>query len=98
MPAGAQDKYFDSNGVQIRYVDVGTGQRIMLLHGFAGNLDRAWIDTGVLPNLQKDFRVIAFDSRGGGKSGKPHNPDAYGVEMAQDVVRLLDHLKLAKAH
>jgi pimeloyl-ACP methyl ester carboxylesterase len=46
----------------------------------------------------KEFQLIAVDLRGHGKSDKPHDKDKYGPEMAEDVVRLLDHLKLPKAH
>src|SRR5262249_23725638 len=53
---------------------------------------------GVIKALAKDYRVIAFDNRGHGKSGKPHDPKKYGAEMVEDAVRLLDHLKLKKAH
>jgi len=42
--------------------------------------------------------VIALDCRGHGKSDKPHEVEKYGPEMAADVVRLLDHLKIEKAH
>ncbi len=92
------DKSFDSSGVRIRYVDKGTGHPIVLLHGKGNNLDAAWIRTGVLANLAKDHRVIAMDLRGHGKSGKPHDPEAYGEEMGRDVVRLLDHLQIRRAH
>src|SRR6476469_4469889 len=88
----AQDKFFNSNGVQIRYVDQGSGEPVVLVHGYTGNIERGWIDTGVFANLSKDHRVIAFDARGHGKSGKPHDPKAYGNEMAQDIGRLMDHL------
>jgi pimeloyl-ACP methyl ester carboxylesterase len=44
------------------------------------------------------YQVIALDCRGHGKSDKPHDPAKYGPEMAADVVRLLDHLKIEKAH
>jgi pimeloyl-ACP methyl ester carboxylesterase len=44
------------------------------------------------------FRIIAMDARGHGQSGKPHDPAAYGAEMADDVARLLDHLKIPRAH
>jgi pimeloyl-ACP methyl ester carboxylesterase len=44
------------------------------------------------------FLVIALDCRGHGKSDKPHDVAKYGHEMAADVVRLLDHLKVDKAH
>jgi len=94
----AQDQFFDSNGVRIRYVEQGSGPPVVLLHGFSGNLDASWVETGVLPNLATDYRVIAFDSRGHGKSDKPHDPQSYGLQMGQDVVRLLDHLHIARAH
>lgn len=97
-PAALQDKFFDSNGVRIRYVEQGQGTPIVLLHGYTGTLDRHWINPGVFGALAKDYRVIAFDLRGHGKSDKPHDPAAYRTDMAQDVVRLLDHLQIARAH
>jgi pimeloyl-ACP methyl ester carboxylesterase len=93
-----EDKYFDSAGVNIRYVEQGVGEPIILLHGFTSNIERAWIDRGIFAELAKTYRVIAFDSRGHGKSGKPHDPAQYGREMGQDVIRLMDYLKLPKAH
>ena len=43
-------------------------------------------------------RVIAFDNRGHGESGKPHDPAAYSIPiMAEDARRLLDHLGVEKA-
>lgn len=96
--ATAQDQFFDSNGIRIRYVDVGTGEPIVLIHGFTNDIERNWVDTGVLPNLVKDHRVIALDLRGHGKSEKSHDPKAYGAQLGLDVVRLLDHLNIARAH
>jgi pimeloyl-ACP methyl ester carboxylesterase len=52
----------------------------------------------VVKSLAADYRVIAFDARGHGKSGKPRDPNQYGIEMIRDVVRLLDHLAIPKAH
>jgi len=93
----AQDKFFDSNGVKIRYVDGGAGEPVVLIHGNGSTLE-SWVNSGVLPNLAKDYRVIALDARGHGKSGKPHDVKAYGPEMGLDVVRLLDHLAVQRAH
>jgi pimeloyl-ACP methyl ester carboxylesterase len=97
-PAFAEDKFFDSNGVRIRYVEQGSGEPILLIHGLTVTLDSNWIDTGVFANLAKDHHVIAFDLRGHGKSGKPHDGASYGRELVQDAVRLLDHLKIDRAH
>lgn len=99
LPANGfgEDKFFDSSGVSIRYVDQGSGVPIVLVHG-SGDSVELWVARGVLQDLVKDYRVIALDMRGHGKSGKPHNPKAYGREMALDIVRLLDHLGIDRAH
>jgi pimeloyl-ACP methyl ester carboxylesterase len=109
--SSAEDQYFDSNGVKIRYIVEGKGEPVVLIHGFTADADKNWRGMGVPPGganngnsvsifdrLAKDYQVIAIDNRGHGKSGKPHDPKQYGAEMAEDVVRLLDHLKIAKAH
>ena len=98
MPAFAQeDKYLDANGVKIRYIDTGKGEAIVLLHGGTSNLE-SWTTRGVVDNLAQDFRVIAFDARGHGKSDSPREPSAYGRQQALDVVRILDALKINRAH
>ena len=93
----AQDQFFDSQGVRIRYVVQGQGDPVVLIHGNGGRLE-SWVDAGVMPNLSKDYRVIAFDARGHGKSSKPHETSAYGREMGLDAIRLLDHLGIKRAH
>jgi pimeloyl-ACP methyl ester carboxylesterase len=103
-PAGAQtgleDKYFDSNGVRLRYVEAGRGEPVVLVHGFTESLDAAgWVGPeGIFDVLQKDFHVIAFDARGHGKSDKSHDVARYGAEMVEDITRLLDHLGIRAAH
>ena len=96
--AAPPDQFFDSNGVRLRYVEQGQGPAIVLMHGYTGTADRHFLANGVFANLAKDHRAIAIDLRGHGKSAKPHMPSAYGDEMARDVVRLLDHLKIQRAH
>jgi len=97
-PVAPPDQYFDSAGVRIRYVERGQGPAMVLMHGYSVTLDRHFIANGLFDNLARDHRVIAIDLRGHGKSGKPHDPAAYGEEMSRDVVRLLDHLKIQRAH
>lgn len=90
--------YFDAAGVQIHYTDEGQGEPVVLIHGFAMDLTR-WQSAGVTDVLLGNgHRVIAIDARGHAKSEGPHEPDAYGDEIAKDVVRLLDHLGLERAH
>jgi pimeloyl-ACP methyl ester carboxylesterase len=94
----AGDQSFDSNGVKIRYTDQGKGEPVLLIHGFGVDAEKQWALPGVIKNLAKDYRVIAYDNRGHGKSDKPHDPKQYGAEMVEDAVRLLNHLKIKKAH
>jgi pimeloyl-ACP methyl ester carboxylesterase len=100
VPAGrgAEDQFFDSNGVKIRYVVEGKGEPVLLIHGFIINLEANWKQPGIIKGLSKDYQVIALDNRGHGKSDKPHDPKKYGLEMAEDAVRLLDHLQIKKVH
>jgi pimeloyl-ACP methyl ester carboxylesterase len=69
-----------------------------LIHGLAAQADVNWRWTGVGGKLRKEFRVITLDLRGHGLSSKPHDPAKYGVEMVKDVARLMDHLKIPRAH
>ena len=95
--AVAQDRFFDSGGVRIRYVDHGAGAPVILIHGFTANIERGWVQTGILPDLARDYRVIAFDLRGHGKSDKPHDPRAY-EEVGLDAIHLMNHLGIERAH
>jgi len=92
--SNAEDGVFDSNGVKIRYVTAGEGEPVVLIHGWMSDVTM-W---GPKLSPPDGFKLIALDCRGHGKSDKPHDANQYGAEMAADVVRLLDHLKLKKAH
>ncbi|HST08400.1 MAG TPA: alpha/beta fold hydrolase, partial [Gemmatimonadaceae bacterium] len=87
-PLIAQDQYFDSDGVRIRYVVEGAGGPVVLVHGFAGRLE-AWRTHGILENLARDHRVIAFDMRGHGKSAKPRDPKADGLRPGMEALKKL---------
>jgi len=92
------DLYFDSDGVKIHYTIQGRGKPLVLVHGFTVSIDTNWRLPGIIDALANDFQVIAVDARGHGKSDKPHDPAAYGPRMGEDVIRLLDHLGIMKAH
>jgi pimeloyl-ACP methyl ester carboxylesterase len=95
---GLKEPSFDSAGIPIHYMVLGKkdGEPVLLIHGFTGTIETQWAP--VIKALATDYRVIALDCRGHGGSGKPHDPKQYGIEMVKDAVRLLDHLKIDKAH
>ncbi len=91
---------FDSKGCTIRYAIAGSGEPVILLHGWMGEARNWGPGTREKPVLSAPpgFQIIAPDLRGHGLSGKPHEAGKYGANMASDVLRLMDHLKIKKAH
>ncbi len=91
---------FSSDGVEIAFLDEGSGPPILLIHGFASNAATNWVDPGWVRHLVRDgYRVVALDNRGHGASQKLYDPAAYRTAiMAEDARRLLDHLHIEQAH
>lgn len=89
---------FDSKGVKIHYLVAGQGEPVVLIHGLYSTAAINWQLPGTVRLLSESYQVIAPDVRGHGQSGKPDKESEYGVELVEDVVRLLDHLHIEKAH
>jgi pimeloyl-ACP methyl ester carboxylesterase len=90
-------QFFDSDAVPIAFIDQGEGPPTLLIHGFASNHRVNWVSTSWMKELA-GRRVIAFDNRGHGESGKPHDSEDYrALIMAADAKRLLDHLHIEQA-
>jgi len=91
---------FSSNGIEIAYLDEGSGEPVLLIHGFASNVATNWVDTGWVKTLtDAGYRAIAYDNRGHGRSAKLYDQEDYGAPvMAEDARRLLDHLGIGRAH
>lgn len=90
---------FDSDGVRLAFIDEGTGDPVVLIHGFASSVRTNWIEPGWVSHLTRNgFRVVAFDNRGHGQSEKLYDRERYTAPlMAQDTRRLMDHVGLARA-
>jgi pimeloyl-ACP methyl ester carboxylesterase len=88
---------FNSAGVKIHYAVQGFGEPVILVHGLYANGRINWELPGTASLLAKHFEVITLDCRGHGRSGKPTAEDAYGTNMVDDVVRLIDHLNIRSA-
>ena len=65
---------------------------VLLVHGFASSTKDNWVNTGwVRDLLRADYRVLAVDQRGHGRSEKPHDPNDYRLRtLARDVETVLD--------
>src|SRR5437870_5371897 len=73
----AEDFFFDSAGVRIHYVVEGKGEPVILIHGYAVNINWNWTGPGIIKGLSNQYQVIAIDNRGHGQSEKPRDPKAY---------------------
>jgi pimeloyl-ACP methyl ester carboxylesterase len=91
---------FLSEGVEIAFHDEGEGDPVLLIHGFASSATVNWIDTGWVRHLVRaGLRAVAIDNRGHGESAKLYTPSDYGAAiMAEDARRLLEHLRIERAH
>ena len=88
-----------ADGVRIHWMEAGEGTPVVLLHGYTSCCDAGWFANGVAKELARDHRVIGIDARGHGRSEKPHDPAKYpGDAMPADVIAVLDHLGVRKAH
>lgn len=91
--------HFDSAGVDIAYFDTGSGDAVLLIHGFASTKEINWVGPSWTKTLlDAGYRVIGFDHRGHGASQKLYDPALYNTRyMAEDAKRLLDHLGIERA-
>jgi pimeloyl-ACP methyl ester carboxylesterase len=90
---------FQHGSVEIAYIDQGQGEAIILVHGFASTKEVNWVQPGWVATLTgAGRRTIALDNRGHGESAKLYDPADYHTDrMADDVLALMDHLRLDRA-
>ncbi|HEX5259766.1 MAG TPA: alpha/beta hydrolase, partial [Sphingomicrobium sp.] len=93
LPQASQSGLAPVNGIKIWYASFGHGDPVILLHGGLAN-SNYWGEQ--VRALMPRYRVIVMDSRGHGRSGRDERPFGYDL-MAEDVVGLMDFLKVPKA-
>lgn len=76
-------RYVELNGLRLHYVDEGQGQTILCLHG-----EPSWsfLYRKMIPPLASDYRVVAMDFIGFGRSDKLTNRDAYSFQLHRDTL------------
>jgi len=92
-PAG---QFLEVDGVRLHYVERGSGEPLVLLHG-NGSMIQDFESSGLVDLAAKNYRVIIIDRPGFGHSSRPRNviwtPDA----QAQLIRRALDRLGVSHA-
>lgn len=91
----SHDYFTTSDGVKIHYMVKGKGAPVVLIHGYTGSAEGNWFANGIADALAKNHMVVALDCRNHGRSDKPQ---PHGPGRAEDVLELINHLKIGKAH
>jgi pimeloyl-ACP methyl ester carboxylesterase len=94
--AAAVSGFAPVGDVQLYYEVHGAGEPILFIHGGGGSVAGSW-PSDYVRELSRDFRLVLADSRGHGRTADGTGPITYG-RLTFDVVRLLDHLGIDRAH
>lgn len=85
-----------NDGVTLYYEETGSGSTVLFVHEFAGDC-RSWEPQ--MRHFGQRHRAIAFNARGYSPSDIPAAPSAYSQNRAaDDILALLDHLGIERAH
>lgn len=89
-----------TDGTTIHFDQQGSGDAVILLHGFAANTHITWVRPGIFAALvQRGMAATAPDHRGHGRSDAPVDVAAYTLDaIVGDVVELMDALHIDRAH
>ncbi|PIE94383.1 2-succinyl-6-hydroxy-2,4-cyclohexadiene-1-carboxylate synthase [Bacillus fungorum] len=83
-------------GVSYEYEVVGSGEPLLLLHGFTGSME-TW--RSFVPSWSEQFQVILVDIVGHGKTESPEDVTHYDIRNAAvQMKELLEYLHIEKAH
>ena len=87
----ASGRFLDVSGVRLHYVERGSGEPLVLLHG-NGSMIEDFDSSGLIGLAAKHFRVVVFDRPGFGHSDRPRNvvwtPDAQAELIKQALTKL----------
>lgn len=89
---GDIEMYYEVHGPTC--LPAGQAEPLLLIMGLGANAT-SW--EMQIPDFSREYRVIAFDNRGAGRSDKPKSPYTM-PQMADDAVGMLDHLGIGSAH
>ena len=89
-----EEVFIETNGIMLHTIIVGTGEPLILLHGFP-EFWYCWLK--VIPFLKDDFKLIIPDMRGYNLSDKPKGIENYKLEiLIEDIKGLSENLGLEK--
>jgi pimeloyl-ACP methyl ester carboxylesterase len=84
------------DGVKLYFEETGSGTPVIFVHEFAGDM-RSWEPQ--MRHFGQRYRAISFNARGYPPSDVPEHSSSYSqIRATDDILAVLDHLKIDKAH
>jgi len=84
------------DGVKLWFEEAGSGTPVVFVHEFAGDA-RSWEPQ--VRHFSRRYRCVVYNARGYPPSDVPENFERYSqVRARDDILCVLDHLKIARAH
>jgi len=93
-PAAGQ--FVEVDGVRLHYVDRGSGEPVVLLHG-NGSMIQDFEASGLIAMAAGKYRVIAFDRPGFGHSTRPRGTIWTPQAQAELIHRALEQIGMTRA-
>ena len=88
-------KYIDVSDAKIYYEEYGQGEPLIFLHGNNGSIEDFYQQ---IPFFAKQYRVIAIDTRGQGKSTDLTNTPYTYEQFSNDLLQVIQKLNLKKVN
>ncbi len=86
-------KYVELSGKSVYYEEYGSGDTVLLLHGGPGSIAQF---SKLIPELSKNYTVIAMDTPGHGRSDRV-NKLSYQI-LAENASKFIDKMGIKKCH
>ena len=92
----ATGRFLELNGVRLHYVERGSGEPLVLLHG-NGSMIEDFESSGLIDLAAKNYRVVVFDRPGFGHSDRPRKVVWTPEAQAELIKRALERLDVSNA-
>lgn len=96
MKADYASKFVATGGYRTHYLEAGTGDPLLLVHGAAPGANAEYSWKTVIPILAQRFHTYAMDLLGFGESDKPVEVDYTYQRFVEQIEEFLEALSLGK--
>src|SRR6267142_322662 len=90
----AEQYFVIVESLRVHYIESGAGRTVVMIHGNAGSVED--FEFGVVERLSREYRVIAVDRPGHGRSDRPAGKTATVEYQAELLHQTLSHLGITQ--